>query len=85
VTLDCQACGACCLGRVLVGNDPVPDLLAPHKVGRFIDPQGGRCAALLGTVGASVSCAVYEARPRKCVMFENDGDKCHELREAHLD
>ena len=40
----------------------------------------GRCAALRGTVGESVSCACYQGRPRVCREFEPGEERCNEMR-----
>lgn len=76
MTLDCQTCGACCLGRVLVGNDPIPAALERAREGRFLLPSNGRCAALAGKVGYKVRCTVYADRPRKCHMFQAATPEC---------
>lgn len=39
-----------------------------------------RCAALEGTLGVSVSCGVYEARPAVCREFEPGGKSCRAQR-----
>jgi Fe-S-cluster containining protein len=39
-----------------------------------------RCIALLGTLGQSVNCAIYEVRPRPCRVVEKDSKECHERR-----
>ena len=38
--------------------------------------EGGRCVALLGVVGGSVSCDVYQSRPAACSAFIAGGERC---------
>lgn len=40
----------------------------------------GRCVALCGTVGQSVSCSIYEVRPLACQRFEKGSQLCLEAR-----
>lgn len=40
----------------------------------------GRCVALQGNVGRSVSCSVYGVRPAGCREFEPGSEKCLEIR-----
>ena len=42
--------------------------------------MGGRCVALEGEVGCSVSCAIYEKRPSVCRRFEAGSPGCLEAR-----
>ncbi len=49
---------------------------APHL---RLDPSG-RCAALRGPLGKSVSCAVYDARPRGCRLVEKGSARCLQAR-----
>ena|SRR5215471_1146320 len=70
----CRACGACCSfspewPRFSLEDDAALDRIPPA----FVDDgqggmrcDGGRCAALVGTVGVSTSCAVYALRPDVC-------------------
>ncbi len=44
-----------------------------------LDPSG-RCAALLGRLGARVRCAVYADRPRGCRLVEAGGARCLQAR-----
>jgi Fe-S-cluster containining protein len=39
-----------------------------------------RCAALRGTIGREVSCAIYPRRPEVCRAFEPGSADCRELR-----
>jgi len=79
----CQSCGACCaLYKVVVltsetDNQPggiVPeDLTVPSgknkRLMKGTETFSKRCAALDGTVGAKVTCRVYEQRPSSCRNF----------------
>jgi len=38
--------------------------------------EGSRCAALVGVVGLSCSCRVYEHRPRICRVFPPGSTNC---------
>ncbi len=66
--LDCQKCGACCAGQVviLLPTDTVPIHM---RDGRFMKQMNGRCVALDGRVGVSVSCSIYESRPEECSVL----------------
>jgi Fe-S-cluster containining protein len=44
-----------------------------------LDPSG-RCAALVGRLGARVRCAVYADRPRGCRLVEPGGARCLQAR-----
>jgi len=41
-----------------------------------------RCAALTGRMGESVSCTIYELRPRVCRKFTAGSGPCHMARRA---
>jgi Fe-S-cluster containining protein len=38
------------------------------------------CTALRGTIGARVSCAIYERRPDECRKFTAGSPDCHKAR-----
>ncbi|MCB9665432.1 MAG: YkgJ family cysteine cluster protein [Alphaproteobacteria bacterium] len=98
----CLSCGACCAAyRVSfywaesrAGGGSVPDGLV-EQVGPWRAAMQGtsqaapRCAALLGTVGESVRCSIYEDRPSPCHELKaswEDGlpdDKCDRARQRH--
>lgn len=44
-----------------------------------LDPSG-RCAALRGRLGQSVSCAIYADRPRGCRLVEPGSPRCLQAR-----
>ena len=43
---------------------------------------GGRCVALVGAVGESVSCSIYDSRPAVCREFGEDEDWFGECQRA---
>jgi Fe-S-cluster containining protein len=45
-----------------------------------LDPSG-RCAALRGPLGQSVSCALYADRPRGCRLVEPGSPRCLQARQ----
>lgn len=96
----CLNCGACCSHfRVSFYHGEldyhpggfVPDRLAEKVNDTFACMRGtkegeGRCVALMGKIGESISCAIYENRPSSCRIYEvwkADGtpnEQCQELR-----
>ncbi|PZR93494.1 MAG: hypothetical protein DI537_10260 [Stutzerimonas stutzeri] len=44
--------------------------------------MGGRCVALTGVIGKSVSCSIYSDRPAVCRQFEAGSPGCLSAREA---
>jgi Fe-S-cluster containining protein len=38
------------------------------------------CQALVGTIGRRVRCAIYDRRPRACVLLEPGSKACHRVR-----
>lgn len=82
----CQRCGACCASlRVSFHRSQlesrggcVPDALADDETDstcrmRGTDRSPPRCVALVGKVGESVRCGIYEYRPDPCREFMPDG------------
>jgi Fe-S-cluster containining protein len=79
----CQRCGACCaLYRVALQGSETSDSLdgtlpveltvefgKNKRVMKGTDGLKKRCIALEGTVGASVTCLVYDRRPSVCRSF----------------
>lgn len=95
---DCQTCGACCAAMPSVGVLPDEKVSAADAwdvtvtgkkgetvVDRFVrrDDENFSCVALEGAVGETVSCRIYENRPRVCRRFEAGSDRCHGLRRAY--
>ena len=82
----CLSCGACCAHyRVsLHWSEAEPDLggrvpvaltetFGPHqRCMRGTWAERPHCVALQGTVGASVSCSIYDARPGTCYLIRPD-------------
>jgi hypothetical protein len=67
---------------------PVPEELAVEVTAslcrmRGTDHASPRCAALTGTIGEQVSCAIYEWRPSPCREFEAGSDACRRARARH--
>jgi len=78
----CTCCGACCASwRVDFAREElaslggsVPDGLAVDVTERLCrlrgtDHAAPRCAALVGTIGVKVGCAIHEWRPSPCREF----------------
>jgi drug/metabolite transporter (DMT)-like permease len=84
----CQSCGACCASyRVSFPCQEADDQPGGQVPAALVDPVGPhivcmrgtatapmRCVALRGTLGSSVSCAIYEFRPSACRDFAPPGD-----------
>ena len=86
MTLDCRACGACCVVLADDGDPRVARVLdtddarlvrVPARDGRAHLPVvGDRCTHLAGDVGAAVFCTVYGYRPYVCRAFPVGGKSC---------
>jgi Fe-S-cluster containining protein len=50
---------------------------------RGTDHVPARCAALTGTIGQQVACAIYEWRPSPCREFSQGCDACDRARQRH--
>ncbi len=83
----CTNCGACCgffrvsfyFGETQEAGGSVPDNLttpiSPFRVcmqGTQSKPT--RCVALLGDIGSSVRCTIYDSRSSSCRSFDMHGD-----------
>ena len=85
----CRACGACCSfsaewPRFSLESDADLDRIPPALVddsGGRMRCDGDRCAALVGEVGVSTSCAVYAVRPEVCRVCLPGDDACRMARE----
>jgi Fe-S-cluster containining protein len=85
---DCQACGACCSyardwPRFTMEDDADLDRIPPEFVdatGSGMRCIGDRCSALIGEVGQSTSCGIYECRPDVCRACEPGDDACRIAR-----
>jgi len=84
----CRSCGACCSysadwPRFSLESDAQLARIPPALVA---DGEGGmrcngaRCAALVGVVGRSTSCAIYPVRPDVCVACLPGDAACLEAR-----
>ena len=70
----CQACGACCgyssnWPRFSTEDDAALDQIPSEYVNERqsgMRCEGDRCSALVGTIGQSTACAIYEVRPEVC-------------------
>ncbi len=80
----CQSCGACCgyareWPRFTLEDDAelarLPhEFVAGDLTGMRCD--GDRCSALVGEIGVSTACTVYDARPHVCRACEPGDDAC---------
>jgi hypothetical protein len=86
----CQTCGACCAysrawPRFSLESDEEIALI-PEKLiaadGSGMKCEGERCAALAGTVGDEVACAIYAVRPIVCRDCLPGDDACTMARAA---
>jgi Fe-S-cluster containining protein len=85
----CQACGACCAfsaewPRFTLEEDADIERIPPALVdesGRGMRCDGDRCAALIGQVGVSTSCAVYSVRPEVCRTCMPGDEACRIARQ----
>jgi Fe-S-cluster containining protein len=87
----CRTCGACCSysaewprfsleSEAQLGLIP-RELVAEDEHGMRC--TGGRCAALVGIVGQSTSCAIYPMRPDVCRTCLPGDAECREARRHH--
>ena len=86
---DCKSCGACCSyssewPRFSTEDEAQLDRIPAHYVAGDESGMlcnGARCAALVGVVGKSTSCAIYEVRPDVCRACMPGDDDCLMARE----
>jgi uncharacterized protein len=86
---DCRACGACCSfsaewPRFSLESDDDLDLIPRAYVDGDLGRMrcsGDRCAALVGEVGVSTTCAVYNVRPDVCRACLPGDDTCKMARQ----
>jgi uncharacterized protein len=85
---ECRVCGACCSfsaewPRFSLESDgdldQIPDAYVDDNLGGM-RCDGNRCAALLGEVGVSTACAVYNVRPDVCRVCLPGDDACRMAR-----
>ncbi len=98
----CQHCGACCAffraslhwSETLAVSYEVPESLtvkiSPHESAMLgTNQKNPRCVALIGEIGKSVQCSIYENRPDCCRIFApsfEDGlrnEHCEKARIGH--
>lgn len=82
-SLDCQKCGACCIGQLVlvIHGDNIPLHMTdggPLPSMRVDDY--GRCIALRGRLGVNVTCAIYGQRPQICKALKIGSQVCKESR-----
>jgi uncharacterized protein len=87
---DCNTCGACCSyssawPRFSTEPDSRLDQIPAEHVSRDesgMRCDGARCSALVGKVGKSTSCSIYEIRPDVCRACVPGGGDCLIARRA---
>lgn len=87
---DCNACGACCSHssawpRFSTEADSELDRIPAEHISRDesgMRCEGARCSALVGKVGRSTSCSIYEIRPDVCRACVPGGSDCLMARQA---
>lgn len=84
----CRTCGACCSfsrewPRFTTEDDAdldrIPRELIDESLARM-QCHGERCAALVGEVGVSTSCAIYVVRPDVCRACGPGDEACQQAR-----
>ena len=81
---DCRNCGACCSysrdwPRFTLESDADIDRIPDELVDEMragMRCQGNRCSALIGGVGVSTSCGIYDLRPDVCRDCQPGDDAC---------
>ncbi len=95
---DCLICGACCAppyGELLtyVEVSDADRARMPPEVRALVEdgelrtvsrPGGVACAALKGTLGQSVHCAIYPVRPQACRRIRRGSIHCFAARREVL-
>jgi uncharacterized protein len=84
----CRTCGACCSysaewPRFSLESEARLALIPRELVAdddRGMRCSGARCAALVGTVGQSTSCAIHPLRPDVCRACSPGDPECREAR-----
>lgn len=96
MTVDCKACGACCVGEYDDGlgfADVLVDDMkrmsrhvkarmngVPMTPGVMTERWGKVCGFLRGTPGKRTSCGIYESRPSPCRAFRVGSAACIKAR-----
>jgi Fe-S-cluster containining protein len=82
----CQSCGACCSFDASWPRFTLEDDAAIARIpAKFVARSGmrcvgDRCSALLGEVGKSTACSIYDIRPDVCRACEPGDDACNMAR-----
>lgn len=98
----CQKCGACCAyfrvsfhwSEILPESFSVPEALTEkislhQSAMKGTNQKNPRCVSLLGEVGQTIHCEIYENRPDPCrtflPSFENGerNERCEKARTGH--
>jgi Fe-S-cluster containining protein len=87
--VDCQACGACCSfsrewPRFTLEDDDALALIPEALVNDALSGMrcvGDRCTALIGEIGRSTACSIYDRRPDVCRACQPGDDACQMARE----
>ncbi len=85
---DCRTCGACCSfssewPRFTLEDDADLDLIPPafvNEAGSGMRCVGDRCSALIGEIGVSTACGIYNRRPDVCRACQPGDDACRMAR-----
>ena len=86
VAIDCRTCGACCSysaewPRLSLESDAHIARIPREFIGeRGMRCTGNRCAALVGVVGETTSCAIYALRPDVCRTCSPGDSECLQAR-----
>ena len=91
----CQSCGACCVsfrvdlelaGGAFAWGQGVPLAMTVPVTANIVrmcgtDAAEPRCVALVGEVGQSVICSIYDGRPSPCREFDTEHAACNRARQ----
>lgn len=94
---ECDRCGACCSGRLIVEAEWLdavrePKVLTADVSGkRFaleVLEEEGKCVVLAASkpccfLGPDNRCGIYPTRPNTCVAFQAGDEQCQEARREH--
>ena len=92
---NCLSCGACCAAfrvdfhraDLATADAPgVPEAMTVPVTANIVrmcgtDAAEPRCVALLGEVGQSVICSIYDGRPSPCREFDTEHAACNRARQ----
>lgn len=95
MTYQCDRCGACCRGTLIVEAYDLDVLREPRILdvdinGRQptldeLSDEGGKCLVLAANkpcrfLEGDTSCSIYPTRPNACVGMEPGSDQCQDAR-----